>query len=75
MCSSSGESIVSIRHLIYVNLYVDTVFMLARYIFQADITTASTYRMTYTRHRIDTIDFRDDEHMGARNMYIIEINV
>jgi hypothetical protein len=75
MCSSSVESIVSIRHLVYVTLYVDAVVMLARYIFQADITTASTHRMTYTRCRIDTIDSPDDEHMSARDMYIIEINI
>jgi len=26
------------------------------------------HRMTYTRCRINTIDFPDDEHRGARNM-------
>jgi len=33
------------------------------------------YRVTYTRCRTDTIYSPDDEHMAARNMYRIEINV
>ena len=31
--------------------------------------------MTFTRCRIDTINFPDDGHMDARNMYRIEINI
>ena len=31
--------------------------------------------MTYTRPSIDTINFPDDGHMAARNMYRIEIHV
>ena len=31
--------------------------------------------MTYTRCRIDTNDSPDDEHMVARNMLSIEINI
>jgi hypothetical protein len=31
--------------------------------------------VTYTRYRIDTINSPDDEHMAARNMYRIEINI
>ena len=31
--------------------------------------------MTYTGCRIDTTDSPDDEHRGARNMYIIGINI
>ena len=33
------------------------------------------HRVTYTRCRIDTTDSPDDEHMFARNMQIIEINI
>jgi hypothetical protein len=33
------------------------------------------YRVQYTRCRIDTINSPDDEHMAARNMYRIEINI
>ena len=33
------------------------------------------HRVTYTRCRIDTIDSPDDEHMGARNIQRIEINI
>jgi hypothetical protein len=33
------------------------------------------YGVTYTRCHIDTINFPDDGHMAARNMYIIEINL
>ena len=33
------------------------------------------YRVTYTRCRIDTINSPDDEHMAARNMKRIEINI
>jgi hypothetical protein len=33
------------------------------------------HRVTYTSCRIHTIDSPDDEHMGAPNMYRIEINI
>jgi hypothetical protein len=33
------------------------------------------YRVTYTKCLIDTINSPDDEHMAARNMYRIEINI
>jgi hypothetical protein len=33
------------------------------------------YRVTNNRCRIDTINSRDDEHLAARNMYRIEINI
>ena len=62
-CSSSGETIVSIRHLVYVTLCRWPSGM------QACIPDGHTRRVTYTRCRIDTIDSLDDEHMGARNMY------
>jgi len=31
--------------------------------------------VTYTRYCIDTIESPDDEHLNARNMYRIEINI
>jgi len=34
-----------------------------------------SYRVTYTRCRIDTINSLDYGHMAARNMYRIEINI
>jgi len=34
-----------------------------------------TVRVTYTRYRIDTIESPDDEHLNARNMQRIEINI
>jgi len=55
-CSLSGESIVSIRPLVYV-----TVCM-----WYAGLD--GTHRVTYTRGRIDTIDSPDDEHLVARNV-------
>ena len=33
------------------------------------------HRVTYTRCRFDTIDSRDDEHIVARNMWSIKINI
>jgi len=33
------------------------------------------HRVTYARCRIDTIDSPDDEHVVARNMKCIEINI
>ena len=33
------------------------------------------HRVTYNRHRIDTVNSPDDGHMVARNMYRIEINI
>ena len=52
-CSSSGESIVSIQHLVHVAL--------CRW------PTGRRHRVTYTRCCIDTIDSPDDEHEVARN--------
>jgi len=34
-----------------------------------------TYTVTYTRCCIDTIDSPEDEHMVARNVWRIEINI
>ena len=35
---------------------------------QTYIPDGHLHRVTYASCRIDTIDFRDDEHMDARNM-------
>ena len=62
-CSSSGESIVSIRYLVNVTLTV--------WYAGLDGTSKPAYqtvRVTFTRYRIDTIDSLDDEHGVARNM-------
>ena len=69
ICSSSGESIESILHLAYVTLKASE---------WSEITILDhslVFRVTYTRCRIDAIDSPDDEHMGARNMERIEINI
>jgi len=61
MCPSSGELIVSMRHLVYVTLY--------RWTFGVHcIPNGHLYRVIYTRCRIDTIIFPNDGHMAARNM-------
>jgi hypothetical protein len=62
MCPSTGELIVSIRHLVYVTLY--------RWPSGVQVCTLDghLYRVTYTRCRIDTINSPDDEHMAARNV-------
>jgi len=71
MCPSSGELIVSIRHLVYVTLYGwpfgVQVWMRLRLI-QTYTPNGHLYRVTYTRRRIDTINSPDDGHMAARNM-------
>jgi len=61
LCSLSGESIVSIRYLVYVTL--------CRWPFNVQVwkVDGHLHRVTYTRY-IDTIDSPDDEHSGARNM-------
>jgi len=62
-CSSSGDSIESIRYLVYVTLTVwyAGLDVLSKPAYQ-------TVRVTYTRYRIDRIESPDDEHMVARNM-------
>jgi hypothetical protein len=65
LCSSSGESFVSIQHLVYVNL--------CRWPYDMqvgkEIPDLHTGRSpTYTRCRIYTIDSPDDEHKVARNI-------
>jgi len=78
MCPSSGELIVSIRHLVYVTLYrlpFGVQVWMRRSLIQTCTPNGHLYRLTYTRCRIDTINFPDDGHMAARNMYRMEINI
>jgi len=53
-CSSSGVSIVSIHHLLYITLNC--------------IPDGHLHTVIYTRWCIDTIDYPDDEHWVARKM-------
>jgi len=66
LCSSSGESIVLIRYLVYVN-YVGDRLVCTRH--------GHLHRVTYTRCHINRIYSPDDEDRGARNMYRIGINI
>ena len=77
MCSSSGASIVSLRHLVYVTLYRCLVWYagLDGTSIQVCILDGHLYRVTYTRCRVGTIDSPDDEHIAARNTYRTEINI
>ena len=62
-CSSSGDSIVSIRYLVYITL--------TDWYAGLDVPSKPAYqtvRVTYTRYRIDTIESPDDEHLNARKM-------
>jgi hypothetical protein len=66
LCSSSGESIVSIQHLVYVNLHSTPSGMQVGY--STWIPDGYLHRVTYTICCTDTIDAPDDEHKVARNM-------
>jgi len=76
MCPSSGELIVSIRHLVSVTLYrwPFSVQVWMR-IIQTCAPNGHLYGVTYTRCRIDIINSPDDRHMAARNMLRIGINI
>ena len=65
-CSSSGDSIVSIRYVVYVTL---TVWYAGLDGFvQTCLPDGHLHRVTYTIYRIDTIESPGDEHLNARNM-------
>ena len=71
ICSSSGESIVSIRLLAYFTLCGD--HLVCKYGWNCStihtcIPGRSPHRMTYARCRNDTVDSPDDQHMVARNL-------
>ena len=57
-CSSSGESIVSINHLVYITVckWLSGIPVIPPY--------QTPTRVIYTRWCIDTIDSPDDEHWG-----------
>jgi len=63
LCSSSGESIALIWHLVYVTL--------CRWPSSVQVPEGTCtlddhlHRMTHTRCRINAIDSSDDEHRGA----------
>jgi len=65
-CPSSGELIVTIRHLVCVTLY-RWPFSVQVWI-QTCTLNGHLYRVTYTRCRIDTVHSPDDGHVAARNM-------
>jgi len=69
-CSSSGESIVSIRPLVYV--YVGG-RVVCKFSWNSCIPHGHLHTVTYTRGRIDTIDSPDDGQLVARNMFRIGI--
>ena len=80
MCPSSGELIISVLHLVYVNLQrwpfgVQVRMRLLCSLIQTCTPNGHLYRLTYTRCSSDTINFPDDGHMAARNMQRIEINI
>jgi len=71
LCSSSGESILSIQHLVYVTLCrcpSGTQIGKELSSFPICIPDGHLNRVTYTRYFINTIDSPDDEHKVARNM-------
>ena len=67
LCSSSGKSIVLIRHLVYVTV--------CRWPSSSIQTYIHLHTVAYTRCRINTIDSPDDEHRVAGNMQRVGINI
>jgi len=68
MCPSSGELIVSIRHLVYVTLYrwlFGVQVWMRGSLIQTYTPYGNLHRVTYTRCRIDKINSPDDGHMAA----------
>jgi len=59
-CPSSGELIVSVRHLVFVTLLCSLI--------QTFTPNCHLYRVTNTRCRIDTINSPDDGHVAARHL-------
>ena len=69
MCPSSGELIVSMRHLVYVILcrWPSGIQVGMKQIFiPTCIPDGHLHRLTCTKCRIDTINSPDDGHMAAR---------
>ena len=69
-CSLSGDSIYQCD-IWYMSLYVGD-RLVCRFGRKPD---SHLHRVTYTRYRIETTESPDDEHLNARNMYRIEINI
>jgi len=67
-CSSSGDSIVSIRYLLYVTVCRGPSGMQVWTDVRTFISDGHLHRVTYTRYHIDTILSPDDENLKARNM-------
>jgi hypothetical protein len=67
MCSSSGELIVSILHLVYVTVcrWLSGMQVWVELQLHQNLHTSHLHRVTYTRCRIDTINSPDDEHMSV----------
>jgi len=68
LCSSSGESIVLIRHLVYVNYVGDRLVCRFGWNIQTCTPDGHLHRVTCTRFRVDTINSPDDERSCARNI-------
>jgi len=68
MCPSSGELIVSMRHLLYVTLCRWPSGMQVGSFIPTCIADGHLHRVTYNRCHIDKINSPDDEHIPARNM-------
>jgi hypothetical protein len=67
-CPSSGELIVSIRHLVCVTLYrcsFGVQVWMSRSLIQTCTPNSRLYRVTHTRCHIDTIISPDDGHVAA----------
>jgi len=65
MGPSSGELVVSVRHLVYVTLCR---WPSGMQVGTTCIPDGHLHRVTYTRCRIDTNNSPDDGNMAARNM-------
>jgi len=70
-CPSWGESIISIRPLVYVTLC--RWHVVCRFTWNRFHLNGHLRRVTYNWGRIDTVDSSDDEHLVARNMERIGI--
>ena len=71
LCSLSGESIVLILYLVYVNYVGDRLVCRFGWNWTSSTKTCTLdsylHNVTYTRC-INTVDSPDDEHSGARNV-------
>ena len=80
MCSSSGESVCinatfDICHSMQVTVWYAGMDRTPCCSIHTCIPIGHLHRVTYTKCCIDTTDSPDDEHMVARNIQSIEINI